>query len=161
MQEKRLSYNIRSAILLEVVTVISGLVMPRMIMFTFGSQVNGLVNSITQFLSMISFLEFGVGAVVQSALYKPLAQNDNIEISKIVCAANKYFGNIGKIFLIYITVLIFLYPVISDRSFSWQYSALLIIVMSISICAQYFLGIGDRLLLTANQQGYIYNIHKE
>lgn len=158
MQEKKLSYNIRSALLLEIVTVVSGLILPRMIMYTFGSQVNGLVNSITQFLSMISFLEFGVGAVVQSALYKPLAQKDDVEISKIVRASDKYFGNIGKAFLAYLTVLIIVYPTISDHSFSWQYSALLIVAMSISTAAQYFFGVGDCILLTANQEGYIYNL---
>lgn len=158
MREKKLSYNIRSSILLEIATIISGLVVPRMILHAYGSQVNGLVNSISQFLSIIMFLEFGVGAVVQSSLYKPLAEKNDVEVSKIICATGKYFGSIGKIFLVYITVLIIIYPAISNHNFLWSYSALLILAMSINTCAEYFFGIGDKVLLTANQRGYIVNV---
>ena len=58
-----------SSLTFQVLTILCGFVLPRMILGSFGSEVNGLVNSITQFLTIISFLEVGVGAVVQSALY--------------------------------------------------------------------------------------------
>ena len=35
----------------------------------FGSEVNGLVTSMTRFLSVITFLELGIGPVIQSNLY--------------------------------------------------------------------------------------------
>ena len=38
----------------------------------FGSEINGLVSSITQFLSFISLLEGGLGAVVLAELYLPI-----------------------------------------------------------------------------------------
>ena len=71
--------------------------MPRLILKTYGSEVNGLINSISQFLAVISFLEMGVGAVVQSSLYKPLAERNDEEISKIVSSANKFFSKIAFI----------------------------------------------------------------
>ena len=74
---KKLSRNTISSLLLQIITVISGFVLPRLIMHNYGSQVNGLVNSIAQFLSIITFLEFGVGAVIQSALYAPIVNNNN------------------------------------------------------------------------------------
>lgn len=48
----------------------------------FGSELNGLVTSITQFLGFITLLEAGVGNVVQSSLYRPLAQKDDAELAK-------------------------------------------------------------------------------
>lgn len=68
-----------------------------MILESFGSDVNGLVNSITQFLGVITLLDLGVGAVVQSALYKPLAENDTDTISKIYVSANKFFRRLAEI----------------------------------------------------------------
>lgn len=129
--------------------------MPRLILSRFGSETNGLVNSITQFLAIIAFLELGVGAVVQSSLYKPLANNDYVEISKIVTSANKFFQKLAIILLTYVAILIGIYPFIINADFDFVYTATLIAAMSISSFAQYYFGVVDRLLLTADQRGYI------
>jgi hypothetical protein len=56
----------------------------------FGSELNGLVTSITQFLGFITLLEAGVGNVVQSFLYRHLAQKDDAEIGKIIISSNRF-----------------------------------------------------------------------
>ena len=71
-RKKRLILNTCSSLIFQVITIVCGFILPRLILEAFGSAVNGLVNSITQFLAIISFLELGVGAVIQSSLYKPL-----------------------------------------------------------------------------------------
>ena len=106
MRKKRLILNTITSLLLQLTTIICGFVLPRLILNHFGSNVNGLVNSITQFLQIISFLELGVGAVVQSSLYKPLADKDNNQISSIIVSANKFFRKIAIILTVYILVLI-------------------------------------------------------
>ncbi len=155
MRNKRLAWNTISSLIFQIATVICGFILPRLILESFGSQVNGLVNSITQFLSAISFLELGVGAVVQSSLYKPLAQKDNDTVSKIITSAGKFFERIAAILLIYIVVLLLTYPHVVIYDFEYLYTATLIIVMGISSIAQYYFGVVDRLLLTADQRGYV------
>lgn len=90
MRERKLAKNTISSLIFQVITIVSGFILPRLILKQYGSSVNGLVNSIAQFLSIISFLELGVGAVVQSTLYKPLAENDNVQVSKILASAEKF-----------------------------------------------------------------------
>jgi O-antigen/teichoic acid export membrane protein len=97
----------------------------------------------------------GVGTVVQSSLYKPLAQNDTNQISQIMVSASKFFRRLAQILIAYILVLIFVYPKITNSSFDWVYIATLIVAMSISSFAQYYFGVVNRLLLTADQKGYI------
>ncbi len=155
MREKRLLYNTVSSLLYQITTIICGFILPRLILNAFGSEVNGLVNSISQFLGIISFLELGVGAVVQSALYKPLAEKRSEDVSKIIASANKFFTRIGQILLIYVTVLVVVYPFFAGRQFGFVYTATLIVAISISSFAQYFLGIVNRLLLVADQRGYV------
>ena len=75
-RKRRLFYNTISSLIFQLTTIICGFILPRLILTAFGSEVNGLVNSIIQFLGIISFLELGVGAVVQSTLYKPLAEKN-------------------------------------------------------------------------------------
>lgn len=155
MREKRLFYNTISSLVFQVTTIICGFILPRLILNAFGSEVNGLVNSITQFLGVISFLELGVGAVVQSTLYKPLSEKNQEEVSKIISSANKFFTKLGQILLVYVVILVIFYPKFIGGNFGFAYTATLIVAISISSFAQYFFGIVNRLLLTADQRGYI------
>ncbi len=152
---KKLKLNTITSLIFEVVSIVSGFILPRLIMGEYGSSINGLVNSITQFIGIITFLELGVGKVVQSALYKPLADKNIEQTSRVMASAGKFFKRIAQIMLAYIIVLIAIYPYISGQQFSWMYSATLIAAMSISSFAQYYFGIVNRLLLTADQKGYI------
>lgn len=152
---KKLKLNTITSLIYEVIAIISGFILPRIIMGEYGSSINGLVNSITQFISIISFLELGVGKVVQSSLYKPLAKHDHEQISRVMVSASNFFKRIAQILFFYIVGLVIFYPYISGQQFGWMYSATLIAAMSISSFAQYYFGIANRLLLTADQKGYI------
>lgn len=79
MRQKRLLYNTVSSLIFQLTTIICGFILPRLILNAFGSEVNGLVNSIAQFLGVISFLELGVGAVVQSA-FPSTADKEKISV---------------------------------------------------------------------------------
>lgn len=153
--QRRLGLNTITSLIFEIATIVCGFILPRLIMGEYGSSINGLVHSITQFIGIITFLELGVGKVVQSALYKPLAEKDNDQVSRIMVSAGRFFRRIALIMLAYIVVLIAVYPYVSGQQYGWIYSATLIAAMSISSFAQYYFGIVNRLLLTADQKGYI------
>lgn len=155
MQNNILFYNSISPLIYQVTTIICGFILPRLILSHFGTEINGLVNSISQFLGVISFLELGVGAVVQSSLYKPLADNDNINVSKVIVSADKFFRKLGYILAIYVIVMLFYYPYLVKQSFGFMFTATLILAISIRSFAQYFFGIVNRLLLVADQKAYI------
>lgn len=155
MRKKKLIYNTISSLVFQVTTIICGFILPRLILNAFGSNVNGLVNSITQFLGIISFLELGVGAVVQSALYKPLAENRQNDVSKIISSANKFFRRLAQILTVYVIALVIFYPMLAAKEYGFWYTATLIVAISISSFAQYYFGIVNRLLLTADQRGYV------
>lgn len=159
MGKSRLLKTTYASLTFQIVTIICGFIVPRLILQSYGSEVNGLVNSITQFLAVISFLELGVGAVMQSALYKPLALKEDLEVSKIVTSATKFFKKLAQILLGYVVVLVVIYPYISNNDFDFVFTAVLIIAIGFSSFAQYYFGMVDGLLLIADQRGYIqYNI---
>lgn len=155
MRKDLLVKNTVASLLFQVTAIVCGFVLPRVFLQYFGSEVNGLVNSISQFLSVVSFLELGVGAVVQSSLYKPLADKDSRQISCVVVSANRFFRRIALVLLLYVMVLMLVYPTISNQDFDGVFTAILIGAMSISSFAQYYFGIVDSILLTADQRGYI------
>ena len=137
------------------VTFASGFILPKLYLLYFGSEVNGLVSSITQYLGFITLAECGVGAVTQSALYRPLANNDYCQINKIIVASDRFFKKIGIILLGYVLFLVIIYPRFINDSFDWIFTASLIIAISISTFAQYYFSMTYRLLLSADQLGYI------
>lgn len=159
MRKKRLAYNSISALIYQITAILCGFVLPRLILKTYNSDVNGLVNSVTQFLQIIAILDLGVGSVVKSSLYNPLSKNDNIEVSKVMKSAKKFFNNIAKILMIYMLLLPFIIIIFVNNSFSFLFTASLIFSIGINYFSQYYFGIVNQLLLNADQKGYIqYNL---
>ena len=94
MKTKITLLNMMSALLLQICSIIGGFIVPHIIINYFGSNVNGLVSSLNQFLSYISLLEGGITSVVMANLYKPLSQKNMDTISSIMVTAKKIFSQI-------------------------------------------------------------------
>lgn len=154
-RKQKLALNAFMALVKQAVTIICGFILPRFILSSFGSGVNGLIQSITQFLSFITFLELGIGPVIQSNLYKPLAEKDSTQISRICASSERFFRRIAAIFLAYIAVLCVVFPSFVNESYGFLFSASLILIISVSSFAQYYFGITYQLLLNADQRAYI------
>ena len=60
MRTKKAFRNMVAATVYQVVAIICGLITPRLVLANFGSTYNGVVNSATQFLSMIHILTLGI-----------------------------------------------------------------------------------------------------
>lgn len=154
-REKKLKYNTVSAFINQIITIIHGFVLPRFYLQYYGSTIYGLSSSITQFLSVVTLMEMGIGAVVQSALYEPLAKKDKKRISEIVISAEGFFRKIALAFLIYTILLMFIYPNYIQNVEAWWFESSLIAIIAISSLAEYFLGMTYKLLLMADQRSYI------
>ena len=83
--------SVISTLILEAVTLICGLIVPRLLLQTYGSEAYGATTSIAQFLSYITLLEGGIGSIARASLYKPLADNDKERISIVMNEMQHYF----------------------------------------------------------------------
>ncbi|WP_024867338.1 lipopolysaccharide biosynthesis protein [Butyrivibrio sp. FCS014] len=154
-QNKKLFLNTVSSIVLQIFQVISGFILPVLVIRSFGSTVNGLVSSITQFLAVISFVDMGVNLVIQSSYYKPLVEKNKTRLSILVKAASSYYHKLGIIIAIYCVGLAFIYPILVDSGFGYGFTAALILIMAISSFSQFFFGITYQNLIIADQKGYL------
>ena len=152
---KKLKWNSILALSYQIILIFTGFLLPRFFLKFYGSEVYGLITSITQFLSFINLCDMGIGAVVSSALYKPLAYKDKNSVSGIIVYARKYFRFISYILLTYIVILVLVYPRIVADSFNLSFTIVLLLAMSISQFAQYFIGITYQILLNADQRSYV------
>ena len=150
--------NIATSLMTQFVTLVCGIIVPQLLIRTFSSEVYGATTSITQFLAYISLLEGGIAGVARAALYKPLAQNDEVVISNIVGEIKSFFRMIAFFFIIYTLVLASTYNKIAHTNFDWEFTFFLVVVISISTLAQYYFGIANSILLQADQKTYVNNL---
>ena len=155
---KRLFRNTVFSFALQLTNIGVSFILPKLFLASYGSSVNGLISSVSQFLQVIAFLDLGIGAVICSSFYKPLADGDNRQLSSIVASGNRFFNRIGAVLGIYTLILTFVYPLFINREFPFAGTAVLVVVISIGFFAQHYLGIVDHLLLSADQKSYIYSI---
>lgn len=150
--------NITTTLFSQLVATICGILIPRVMIGTFGSAMYGLTTSIAQFLSYISLLEGGIGRVARAELYVPLANRDHYEISRVYHATIHFFRTVGIVFAAYTLVMAFAYydiadVQIADRKFIFA----LVWVISIGTLAKYLGGLPNLTLINADQKQYIGN----
>ena len=134
-----------------VVIIMCGLILPREILAHYGSEMNGVVHSISQFLSYSVLLEMGIGAVIPASLYAPLASGDHHQISAILSSGYKVYQRIGFICIVYVITLAALFPTLSGIPAALP----LVIVLGIGRIVSYMVGQPEQFLVISDQKGYV------
>lgn len=156
---ERKKRNIITTLISQLVATACGVVIPRVLISTFGSAMYGLVTSIAQFLSYISLLEGGIGRVARAELYTPLAQKDLPEISRVYNAIKHYFATVGAIFIAYtLAMSLVYYDMVEVREAGRMYTFFLIWIISAGTLAKYMGGLSNLTLLNADQRQYVGNL---
>ena len=163
MEKKNIKKNVTfinafSSMLLQIFSILSGFIIPKVILSTFGSEVNGLISSFNQFFGYISLVEGGLTGVVTAKLYKPLVDKDEEKISSIVNTTKKFYNKLSIIFVIYTVILAIVYPLIVKTSFSYFYVCTLGLILGIGLFIQYNFSLALRMLLNADKKVYVVSI---
>ena len=158
MNKKLIKLNILFAVILQIFTIINGLIIPKLVLNYFGSEVNGLVSSITQFLNYIQLLEGGISGVAMAALYKSLSENNEEKVSKIIRALDSFFKKIALIYVGYAVAVAVIYPLFINADFNYIYILSLVVIIAFGIFIQYFFALTYRILIQADRHGYIVSI---
>lgn len=82
-KNNNISINTITSLLVQLVVTIQGLIIPRIMLVYFGSGINGLVSSMTQYLNLFAIMEGGISGVILASLYKPLSEKDNMKLSEV------------------------------------------------------------------------------
>lgn len=140
---------------MQIVSIASAMIVPRLILGTFGSNTNGLVSSISQFLNYICLVEGGITGVISANIYKPLVDGDNDKLSSIIVTANKFYKRIGLIFIVYSLLVGLCYPLIVETNYDYFYIVLLTVVLSFGLMLEYMFSLTLTTLLNADKKVYI------
>lgn len=152
---KAMKWNMLTGWAQELFTLLSGLILPRLVLGAFGSEANGLVNSIAQYLGFSVVLRAGLGGVTRAALYKPLAEGDMEQVSSIMVATQSFMRKVALILVGYVAVIALVYPSIAKGSYDWGYMFLMVLIVGSNSVVENLLGVQAKILLQADQKYYI------
>lgn len=148
--------NSISTAILQIITMISGFIIPKIMLTEYGSEINGLVTSISQFLAYFNIIEAGFASAAVFSLYKPIANKNNFEINSILSATKGFYYKIGRYYLLLVLVLALIYPLFIKVTQLTKFEVgILIFVLGCSGALNFFLMSKYRVLLTATQKIYI------
>lgn len=159
-RNKRVMYNSMANGIYQIVLLTSGLILPRFILMAFGSAYNGLITSLMQFLGITEILTMGLAGAARAELYQSLAYRDIKRTSGIIKMISRYMYKAAGVFIIYMLVLLFIYPKFTQNDFTFPEIASLIIIIGFGNIVTYVCGYAYNVLLDADNAVYIYTCLK-
>lgn len=136
---KKSLYNLLFSIVYKLLVMGIGLLIPRMFILQYGSEINGLQSSISQIFTYIALIEAGVGEASLQALYKPIANKDYSSANDILTATTKYYNKIGIIYFGLLFLLASFYPLVMQvESMSYFMVFLYIIIAGATTGVNFF-----------------------
>lgn len=139
----------------QIITIALGVIIPRLVLVSYGSETNGLVSSVSQIFSYVALLEAGVGAATLQALYYPVGKGNHSDISSIMSATHIYFRKTGCIYLLAVIIISFGYPLIIDSTLSYSTISAVVLFNGLGGAIKYFFQGKYTLLLQAEGKEYI------
>lgn len=121
---EKVTKNVFFSIATEVIKLFCGLILPRLILTNYGSAYNGIVQSVSQFLSMIALMKLGIGSLTRSSLFKPLAEKDDEELNRVLSATEAFMRRLALIFAGLVLVFACVYPILISDEFDWFFQLL-------------------------------------
>lgn len=144
--------NMAMSIVYQVIAAVCSLILPRYILLHFGSDVNGVLQSISQLLSYTVIMECGVGGLITASFYKPLATNDKEAVSDIFNNSKKFFGRISGVYVILVLLIAIFSKIIIKTEFSFKYLCSITFILGINYYFSYYFALSHRILLRADQK---------
>ena len=132
-----------------------GLIVPRLILTSYGSEVNGLLSTVIQIFTYVGLLEAGIGNASLNALYKPFTDADEYSVSDVFSATQKYYRKVTVIYSLCVVAVSAIYPLCIKSSLSYIKIFLIIFFQGLSGALTFFFVAAYKQVLKADGKHYI------
>ena len=139
----------------QVITLLLGIIIPKLLIVSYGSEVNGLLSSVRQIFVYVALLEAGIGTASLQALYAPMAKGDHKKTSEIMAATDHYYKRTGVLYGICVLILALIYPIFINSEIPMPVVAGVIIFQGASGVINYLFQGKFAILLRVDGKSYI------
>ena len=147
--------NLWWGIIGNIITSLVAILIPRLFIVNYGSEVNGLLSSIRQIYVYLALLEAGVGDASVIALYGPIGRKDHQATNEILAATHYYYRKIGMIYAACVVVLSFVYPLLLDTTIPYNVCCLVILLQGSGSVISYLFQGKYNMLLRVDNRNYV------
>ena len=155
MRTKKAFKNLLFNIIQQLVNIITGFVLPPIIVGTFGSALNGLVSTIKQLMSYAQLTGSGIASASTYAMYEPLEKKDHKMLSGIYNATGKMFIHAGNLFSVIVLLLSIIYPVFVKQDVDFITVSFLVVIIGISGISEFYVFGKYQSLINADQNNFV------
>lgn len=152
---KKIKYNLLVGILGQLLALVMGILLPKLFITNYGSEVNGLLSSVTNIYACIALIEAGVAAASCQALYKAFADQSRQGISAVLSATNRFYHRSGLIYLCMILIFSVFYPLLIDSNIPYITIVLVILFNGFGNVVNYFFHGKYLILLKADGKNFV------
>ena len=155
-RDNRTVYNMVTYLVSQGVHMLIAVVLPRMLLATYGAEINGVMSTVNSFVSYFHYLEAGLGLTLIHALFKPLADRDTEATNRILSFSKDQYHKISYIYFFLVTSLAFLFPLFNKSdALSTLELVSLVFVIGVSGALDFYTMSRYRVLLTADRKEYV------
>ena len=154
-RQKNSINNLKWGILGNIITSVVAIIIPRLFIVNYGSEVNGLLSSIRQIYVYLALLEAGVGDASVVALYGPVGRNDRKTVNEILAATHYYYKKIGIAYAMSVLALGGIYPLLLNTTISYWTCFWVIVLQGSGSVISYFVQGKYNMLLRVDNKSYI------
>lgn len=141
----------------QAIVIALGIIVPRIMLTSYGSDVNGLVSTVTQIFTYMALLEAGIGQATRNALYKPFLEKDKDGCSYVASVSRRYFRRITVFYGIGVIVLSIVVPFVIKSQVDKISICLIVLLQGLSGVISFYYIQTQTLLLAADGKSYINN----
>lgn len=152
---KKIRYNLVMGMTSQIITLILGIVIPKLVLSSYGSEINGLLSSVTNIYAYIALVEAGISAASCQALYEPLASNNRQRVNAVLSASHQYFRRSGLIYCALIVLFSTAYPLLIQTEIPYITIVLVILLNGIGNVINYFFHGKYLVLLKADGKRFV------
>ena len=157
MNKSKLTKNIYISFGGQLIIIILGLIIPRLFISNYGSDINGLLSTITQIYTYMALLEAGIGQAARNQLFKPFKENDRNEINYIISIARNYYRRFTYIYAFFVILLSALLPVIIKTSIDYSTVFLIVLLEGMSGVISFYFIETQTVVLFVDGRNYVNN----
>lgn len=158
MRESKFTKNIITGFGGQLIAIILGIIVPRFFITSYGSDVNGLLSTITQIFTYMALLEAGIGQAARNLLYKPFQEGDREGISEIASVAKTYFRRFTLIYGAGVIILALILPLVLKTDVNDATIILIVLLEGLSGVISFYFIQTPSIIIGVDGKNYINNI---
>ena len=150
--------NMIMSLAYEIMLILFGLIVPRLIIETYGSEVNGLTSTITHILSILNLLQAGAVGASIFQMFKPVAEKDYLQVSRIIDSSRRYFRKIGLVFLVLVVIVAPFMSMNTESTLAVWEKAFAFIILGVNGAFYFFFTSWFDILFSSHQKRFILSV---